>query len=67
MVMGIDEKILRISDRRQHTSQIRRDGHPCEDRNHQTEGMGFFEERDRKRHKNDEGDVIRENHGGEEG
>lgn len=67
MVVGIDEKILRISDGRQHAAQIRRDGHPCEDRDHQTEGMGFFEERDCKRHEDDEGDVIREYHGGKEG
>lgn len=67
MVVGIDEKILRISDGCQHTAQIRRDGHPCEDRDHQTEGMGLFKERDRKRHEDDEGDVIREYHGGKEG
>ena len=67
MVVGIDEKILRISDGRQHTAQIRRDGHPCEDRNHQAEGMGLFEEGDRKRHEDNEGDVIREYHGGKEG
>ena len=54
MIVGIDEKILRISDGRQHTAQIRRDGHPCEDRDHQAEGMGLFEERDRKRHEDDE-------------
>ena len=54
MVVGIDEKILRISDRCQHTAQIRRDGHPCEDRDHQTEGMGLFEKRNRKRHEDDE-------------
>ena len=66
MIVGIDEKILRISDGRQHTAQIRRDGHPCEDRDHQAEGMGLFEERDRKRHEDDEGDVIREYHGGKE-
>ena len=54
MVVGIDEKILRISDGRQHTAQIRRDGHPCEDRDHQSEGMGLFEERNRKRHEDDE-------------
>ena len=67
MVVGIDEKILRISDGRQHAAQIRRDGHPCEDRDHQAEGMGLFEERNRKRHEDDEGDVIREYHGGKEG
>ena len=54
MIVGIDEKILRISDGRQHTAQIRRDGHPCEDRDHQSEGMSFFEERNRKRHEDDE-------------
>ena len=67
MVMVIDEKILRISDGRQHTAQIRRDGHPCEDRNHKAKGMGLFEERDRKRHEDDQGNVIREYHGGKEG
>ncbi len=29
--------------------------------------MGLFKERDRKRHEDDEGDVIREYHGGKEG